>query len=52
MEWQAENSVDYEVWSKMKAPDGAVQLEPSQAMLEVFRIIASHKHDANFTVPF
>ncbi|KAI0149273.1 hypothetical protein BJ166DRAFT_582486 [Pestalotiopsis sp. NC0098] len=52
VEWQAENSIDYEVWSKMKAPEGARQLDPSEALLEAFKLIASHKHDANFTVPF
>ncbi|KAF7532345.1 hypothetical protein G7054_g8011 [Neopestalotiopsis clavispora] len=52
VEWQAENSIDYEVWSKMKAPENARQLEPSEALLEAFKLIASHKHDANFTVPF
>ncbi|KAK8112912.1 hypothetical protein PG984_013438 [Apiospora sp. TS-2023a] len=41
VEWQEKNKVDYKLWSTMKAPEGANELEPSPALLEAFQAIAS-----------
>ncbi|KAK7964018.1 hypothetical protein PG988_010992 [Apiospora saccharicola] len=51
VEWQEKNKVDYEIWSTMKAPEGANMLEPSPALLQAFQAIAS-AHGNNTAIPF